>query len=512
MAGVVEQIVRIRHSLCPGLVAQLGLLRFTPKTVVSKNPKLLKVQSFVKTLPNSLCRLVQPMLHDIVGHEHPKENGPLILPVLAEVPADADHVRLHLLFHSFHCLANFIFLPESLRPDSHNTSLHPNSTPLLKHPLAFRYPVYVAARTDHRPSPEELLRRVQAVERRERRGRLKVFLGYASRVGKTYRMFDEGRRRKQRGQDVVVGLVQSGNAPEIQGMLSKFETIPPIQERHGGQSYEVIDLPALFRRHPSVVLIDELAYDNPPGSRNPQRWQDVEDLLDRGIAVITAVNLQHIREQQLDVERLTGKRALYSVPESFLREADEIEVVDVPPESLLDRSGATNRPDSRVLAELRELALLLAADVVDRQLLDYMEAHGVVARWGAQERILVCLTPRSNATVMLRSGHRNALRFHGALLAAYVEQPGLRADDRARLEANLALARELGAEVHSLPGPDFVQSILEFAGEQRITQIFLGHTGQERRFWFSRSPIDRVIDAAEHFDVRLFPRPESNEQ
>jgi two-component system, OmpR family, sensor histidine kinase KdpD len=367
----------------------------------------------------------------------------------------------------------------------------------------------VATRTDQRPNPEELLRRVQAAERRERRGRLKVFLGYASRVGKTYRMFDEGRRRKQRGQDVVVGLVQTANAPDIEGMLSCFEIVPPILERHGGQTYEVIDLPTLFRRHPSVCLIDELAYDNPPGSRNPQRWQDVEDLLDRGIAVITAVNLQHIREQQLDVERLTGKRASYSIPEAFLREADEIEVVDAAPESLLGRTGGgANRPDSRVLAELRELALLLAADVVDRQLLEYLEEHCVTARWGAQERILVCLTPRSNAEAMLRSGHRNALRFHGALLVAYVEQPALRAEDRTRLDAHLALARELGAEVHSLCGPDFVESILDFAREQRITQLFLGHTGQEHRFWLSRSPIDRVIDAAENFDVRLFPRPE----
>jgi two-component system sensor histidine kinase KdpD len=368
----------------------------------------------------------------------------------------------------------------------------------------------VATRTDHRPSPEELLRRVQAAERRERRGRLKVFLGYASRVGKTYRMFDEGRRRKQRGQDVVVGLVQTANEDEIAGMLSCFEIVPPVQERHGGQTYDVIDLPTLFRRHPGVCLIDQLAYDNPPGSRNPQRWQDVEDLLDRGIAVITAVNLQHIREQQLDVERLTGKRAPYSVPEAFLREADEIEVVDVPPESLLDRTGGANSPNSRVLAELRELALLLAADVVDRQLLEYLEVHGVTARSGAQERILVCLTPRSNAAAMLRSGHRNALRFHGVLIAVYVEQAGLRPRDTQKLEAHLALARELGAEVHCLQGStDFVESILDFAREHRITQLFLGHTGEERRVWFSRGTIDRVIDAAENFDVRLFPHPES---
>jgi len=381
--------------------------------------------------------------------------------------------------------------------------------PGLGAPGHIQYPEKMAARTDRRPNPEELLRRVQADERRERRGRLKVFLGYASRVGKTFRMFDEGRRRKQRGQDVVVGLVQEANAPDIREMLSCFEIVPPIIERHGGQTYEVIDLPTLFRRHPAVCLIDELAYDNPPGSRNPQRWQDVDDLLDRGIAVITAVNLQHIREHQSEVERITGKRAVYSVPEAFLSEADEIEVVDAPPDALLGRSGEGNRPDSRVLAELRELALLLAADVVDRQLQEYLESHGVTARWGAQERLLVCLTPRSNATAMLRSGYRNALRFHGALLAAYVEQANLPAPDRQKLEAHLALARELGAEVHCLKGANFVNAILDFAREQRITQIFLGHTGRETRLRLARGPIDRLIDAAETFDVRLFPHPES---
>ena len=186
----------------------------------------------------------------------------------------------------------------------------------------------MAIRTDRRPDPEELLRRVQADERRERRGRLKVFLGYASRVGKSFRMFDEGRRRKQRGQDVVIGALQSKITPDIQEILSRLDVVPTISGQHAGRAYEVIDLAAIFRRHPEVCLIDGLAYDNPPGSRNPQRWQDVEELLKRGVHVITAVNVQHIHEQQDAVERVTGKRSPYSVPEAFLHEADEIEVVD----------------------------------------------------------------------------------------------------------------------------------------------------------------------------------------
>jgi two-component system sensor histidine kinase KdpD len=363
----------------------------------------------------------------------------------------------------------------------------------------------MADRIDRRPDPEELLRRVQADERRERLGRLKVFLGYASRVGKSFRMFDEGRRRHERGQDVVVGAVQQAT-PDIQRILDCLEVVPMLKEHHAGRTYDVIDLNALFRRHPQVCLIDELANDNPPGSRNPQRWQDVQELLDRGIAVITAVNLQHIREKQDEVSRITGKRPAYSVPEAFLHEADEIEVVDAPPDALKDR-GATEE-DYRRLAELRELALLLAADVVDRQLQEYLDAHGVVSRWGAQERILVCLTPRSNAVDMLHSGSRNALRFHGALLAAYVSQPNLRPEDRDALAKHLALARELGAEVHCLKGTDFVEAILAFAHEQRITQLFVGHSFGDRGSVLKRGPIDRLIDAAEDFDVRLFPHPE----
>src|ERR1019366_2406793 len=316
----------------------------------------------------------------------------------------------------------------------------------------------VTPRADRRPNPDELLRRVQAEERRERRGRLKIFLGYAPRVGKSFRMFDEGRRRKERGQDVVIAAAQNEVPGAVREIVSRLEIVPSLDG--------AIDLPAIFRRRPQVCLIDQLAFNNPPGSRNPERWQDVEEILQQGIAVITAVNVQYIREQQAAVERFTGKRATCGIPEKFLHEADEIEVVDAPPDVTLG--------DPRVLAELRELALLLAADVIDRQLQEYLDSHGVSVSWGAQERILVCLTPRSNARAMLESGQRNARRFHGALLVAYVEQPVVAPADRARLDEYLALARDMGAQVHCLQGGHFVDTLLAFAHEQRVTQIFLG--------------------------------------
>jgi two-component system sensor histidine kinase KdpD len=208
------------------------------------------------------------------------------------------------------------------------------------------------------------------------------------------------------------------------------------------------------------------------------------------------------------VERIAGRRPVDSVPQEFLLEAEEIEVVDAPPDALIDRTDGV-APDSRRLAELRELALLLAADVVDRQLQDYLDSHGIAARWGTQERILVCLTPRSNAADMLKSGLRNKLRFHGALLVAYVEQPNLGPEDKAKLESHLAMARAMEAEIHCLKGDDFVGTIVDFAHEQRITQLFLGHSSRPKAFQLTHGPIDRLIDAAEDFDIRLFPHPEA---
>ena len=358
----------------------------------------------------------------------------------------------------------------------------------------------MAAPTDRRPNPEDLLRQLEADQRNERRGRLKVFLGYASRVGKSQRMLHEGLRRKQRGQDVVVGAIQPIVPADVEEILHKLEVIPTVHWVHAGQPYEVIDLPALFRRHPGVCLIDGLAYDNPPGSRNLKRWQDVKELLDRGISVITAVNLQHIEEQQPTVERITGKRATQCIPQAFLAEADEIEVVDAPPEELHPAPG---EPEPRRLGELRELALLLAADVVDQQLVQYLGSHGLTPQWGTQERILVCLTPHSDPE-MLRSGRRNALRFHGALLAAHVEQTDLSPEDQKLLAAQLESARAAGAELHTLKAGDFVGALLDLAREQRVTQVFIGHSLRRRGF-FVRTPVDRLIDAADSFDVRVFP-------
>jgi len=355
-----------------------------------------------------------------------------------------------------------------------------------------------------RRTPEELLQQVQAEELYERRGRLKVFLGYASGVGKSFRMLDEGRRRKERGQDVVVGAIQPKASPETEALLKKLEVIP-LREVDGVQ---VMDTDAILKRHPGVCLVDGLAYNNPPGSRRASRWEDVNELLEAGISVITSVNVQYIDDLRERVQRITGKHVTQTVPRSFLNSADEIVVVDAPPEMCIAREGALGGSASpeQKLSELREIALLLAADVVDKQLESYLQRNGIPQTFGAQERILVCITPRANTAPMIASGKRNADRFHGDLTVAYVRQAEISADDQQALERNLAIARAAQARIEILDGQDPIETLLEYAHQHGITQIFVGHSTREQ-WWerFTGTPLDRLIRGAHDIDVRIFP-------
>jgi two-component system sensor histidine kinase KdpD len=362
----------------------------------------------------------------------------------------------------------------------------------------------VASREFCRPDPEELLRKINAQEAHAAGGRLKIFLGYAPRVGKSLRMFDEGRRRKKRGQDVVIGAIQESGRDDVSHLIEELEIIPPL---HVGGA-EAIDVDTVIRRRPLVCLIDELARDNPPGSRFAHRWEEVETIRAAGINVIGAVNLQHIAEQQDAVEQITRRRSKSSVPQCFVESADEIVIVDVPPEEL-SQHGGTSRLNAGQLSELRELALLLAAQVVEQQLQRYMDAHGITQSWGTQERILVCITPRSKARQMLESGARAAQRFHGQLLAVYVKQGELPREAEEIVKESLDYARKLGADVHVIEGTDGakdpIDAIMKFAHEQRVTQLFIGHTQQNAWKFWAQNPVDKLIREAEGMDVRIFP-------
>ena len=352
-----------------------------------------------------------------------------------------------------------------------------------------------ADRSRHR-DPEALLRQIEAAERAAHRGQLKVFLGYASGVGKSFKLFDEGRRRHERGEDVLVAATQPDSAPEVEQVIQTLESVPT---RHVG-GVPVIDVPAIVARRPQVCLVDGLAYDNPPGSRHPKRYEDVAELLEAGISVLTSINLEYIAEQQEFVRGILGKTKTDTVPQDFIDRADEVVVVDAPPEA--DKVVGAPR-----LSQLRQRALLLTADVVDRQLEAYLRLHGLQSSWGTQERILVCMTPRANAAKMLASGRRNADRFHGELFAIYVTQDNLTPEDRMALERNTTLALAQQAHVEILEGKDPISRILEYARKEGITQIYVGHN--LRRTWRARlggTPLDRLIRDAEGIDVRVFPQ------
>ena len=342
-----------------------------------------------------------------------------------------------------------------------------------------------------RPSPDQLLKQVEAEQRGGARGKLKVFLGYASGVGKSLRMMNEGCRRKARGEDVIVAATQPESEPEVEALLANLEVIPGMR------------LDAILKRAPKTCLIDGLAYRNPAGSRHEHRWQDVEELLASGISVITTINLQYVQERQKQVEAIRGKRVEDSVPEGFLRKADDIEVVDSPPEYCVDRDGAIPQ---RQLSELREIALLLAAEVVDHQLDNYLRRNGIEQTYGTQERVMVCITPRSNAELMIARGRRQADRFHGELYAAYFEQGDLSPQDRAVLDSNLAAARTAGAVVEILHGEDFVGAVLEACEKHSATQIFVGHSHRDG-FWQRLFPnaVERLIAQSSGIDIRVFP-------
>ncbi|MGH9584598.1 MAG: universal stress protein [Bryobacteraceae bacterium] len=339
------------------------------------------------------------------------------------------------------------------------------------------------------------------------RGRLKIFLGYASGVGKSFRMLDEGRRRRERGQDIVIAALQPKLADDAKHAIAALEVVP-FQCVNG---IPVIDVAAILARRPKTCLVDGLAYNNPPGSRHETRWEDVLELLEAGISVIASVNLQRIEEKRDQVKAITGKHFAETVPLRFLHTADEIVIVDAPASASAgvaaeDDASATPGLEQKQLSELREITLLLAAEIVDKQLERYLAQHGIEQLWGTQERILIWLSPHTGALRMLESGIRNRDRFHGELAAAYVRRPDWSPEQREKLKMAAQLAREKGVETVEIDGEDPVEALLRYARQRGITQIYAGHRGPEH--WWGRlfgSNLDRLIRQAEGIDVRVFP-------
>jgi two-component system, OmpR family, sensor histidine kinase KdpD len=354
-----------------------------------------------------------------------------------------------------------------------------------------------------RKTPDQLLQELQP-ENSSVKGHLKIFLGYASGVGKSFRMLDEARRRRERGQDVIVGAVQPKVSPEVQKLVDKLEVMPLKAYPTGA----AMDLNGILERQPAVCVIDGLAFNNPPGLQYPTRWEDAQKLVNAGIKVIGSINIQYVEELCQQVEAITGKHVTETVPVCFIKSADEIEIVDAPPEEPIERSPEQKTKISdrqQQLSVLRELTLVLAADVVDCQLNDYLEKHGIRQSFGTQERILVYITPRANAREMMETARMIAERFHAEMTVAYVKQAEISSEDQAALEEKLEMARSAKAHIEILDGEDSVNAILDYANSHFITQLFIGHT-QSNRKWPWSDPVEKLIRRSRGMDLRIFPQ------
>jgi two-component system sensor histidine kinase KdpD len=321
-----------------------------------------------------------------------------------------------------------------------------------------------------------------------------VYLGAAPGVGKTFAMLDEGHRRVERGTDVVIGVVEDHGRARTRERAEGLELIPRQVVQYRGSEFTELDVDAVLRRRPAVVLIDELAHTNIPGVRNTKRWQDVDELLDAGINVITTVNIQHLESLNDVVESITGIEQRETVPDDVVRRADQIELVDMSPEALRRRMAHGNvYPAERIdaalsnyfrlgnLSALRELALLWVADRVDEALDHYRRSHGIESPWPARDRIVVALTGGPEGDTLIRRGSRIAGRSAGRdLLAVYVSRSdGLSSGEPAHLERQRALTESLGGTYHHVVGDDIAESLLEFARGVNASQLVIG--GPRRR-------------------------------
>ena len=352
--------------------------------------------------------------------------------------------------------------------------------------------------SEHRPSPEALL---EAARREERRiGKLRIFVGAAPGVGKTYEMLQQARARKKDGYDVVIGVVETHGRRETEALLGGLEIVPRRRIEYKGQLLQEMDLDGIIARGPQIVLVDELAHTNAEGSRHPKRYLDVEELMSRGIDVYTTVNIQHIESLNDVVAQITHVRVRETVPDAVFDRADAVELVDLTPDDLIQRlkEGKVYVPKQAEralehffspanLTALRELALRRTAERVDEQLLTEMQAHAIQGPWAAGERILVCVSEDSRAAGLVRYAKRLADRLHGPWVALYVE--GRRAvqlseEQRDRIADTLRLAETLGGEAVTLPASDrrIADDVIGYAQSNNATQIVIGKSARTR--WF----------------------------
>lgn len=371
-----------------------------------------------------------------------------------------------------------------------------------------------------RPNPDALLAQMKEDERPDGRGRLKIYLGMAAGVGKTYAMLSDAQEAKRRGEEVVIGYVEPHGRAETEAMAEGLERLPLQTIQYKGVDLSEFNLDAALERKPKLILVDELAHTNVPGSRHRKRWQAVEELLQEGIDVFTTVNIQHIESLNDVIAQITGIVVSETVPDALVNDADEVEVVDIPPQELIKRlqegkvyvqdkvgQALTSFFKKSNLSALRELALRHTAERVDRQVRTYRAAEGALAPWHTKDRILVCIAPNKMGLRVVRSAARMAGALHAELIALNVENPrqaGLPPEERAKCSEALRLAEKLGAETVTLSGQDIVAEVMHFAQSRNVTTIVVGKPVRAR--WKEivfGSVVDTLVRASGDIDVHV---------
>jgi two-component system sensor histidine kinase KdpD len=377
-----------------------------------------------------------------------------------------------------------------------------------------------SANTDRRPSPDALLRDAE----KSLRGRLKIFLGAAPGVGKTFEMLTAARARQRENVDVAIGVVETHGRAETEALTAGLETIPRRRVTYRGTELTEMDLDAILARRPGLVLVDELAHTNAPGSRHPKRYLDVEELLGAGIDVFTTLNIQHVESLNDVVARITRIRVRETVPDSVIERADDVELIDLTPDDLIQRlkDGKVYVPTQAEravrhyfapgnLTALRELALRRTAQRVDNQMVDYMRSHAIEGPWAAGERVLVCIQGGRKAIGTVRHAKRLADQLHAPWTAISVETA--RSNRAAGAEADsvveaLRLAQRLGAEPVLIPGQDVADSVIDYARANNVTHVIVGKSDRPRwRQMLQGSITQRLINRAGGINIHVIEVP-----
>lgn len=371
---------------------------------------------------------------------------------------------------------------------------------------------------NHRPDPDTLLRRVQAEEAEQARGKLKVFFGATAGVGKTFAMLGAAHEQQNDDVDVLVGWVETHGRAETESLLEGLTILPPRVVEHRGTTLREFDLDAALARRPELILMDELAHTNAPGSRHPKRWQDVKELLKAGINVYTTVNVQHLECLNDVVAQITGVRVSETVPDSVLEQADDVELIDLPPDDLLQRlkDGKVYMPEQAQhaiqnffrkgnLIALRELALRRTAERVDQQMEVYRRDHAVVRTWPAGETIMVCVNMKPRGPRLVRAARTMATGLHAKWIAVYVQTPRhlrMPQADRDRVNQTLRLAELLGAETVVLSGDNVAQELLSYARTRNVAKIIVGKPVRARwKEWVFGSVVAELVQQSGETDI-----------